>query len=87
MNNKKAEVINGKLLAGVVMSVKTPKTVIVAIESFHRHPLYKKAVRRTNRMAVHNESTELNVGDFVQIRETKPISRTKHFIVVGKITK
>jgi small subunit ribosomal protein S17 len=82
MNNEK---IKGKIFTGEVVSAKTPKTVIVAIISMHRHPLYKKAVRKTRRFAVHNESLTLAVGDTVRIQETKPISKTKHFIVLEKV--
>ena len=69
----------------MVVSSKTPKTVIVAVQSSYRHPLYKKAVRRTRRFAAHNESFELVMGDKVKMRETKPVSRTKHFIVFEKV--
>lgn len=82
MNNEK---IKGKIFTGVVVSAKTPKTVIVAIVSMHRHPLYKKAVRKTRRFAAHNESLALAIGDNVRIQETKPISKTKHFIVLEKV--
>ena len=71
-------------ILGKVVSVKTAKTVIVAVVHQHRHPLYKKAVNRTRRFAVHNESLELKEGDKVHIVQTKPISRTKHFMVVAK---
>ena len=81
MNNK------GKILTGTVVSVHTPQTVIVTIASTHRHPLYKKAVRRTRRLPVHNASLTLIEGDMVRIQETKPISRTKHFTVLEKVTK
>ena len=81
MNNK------GKILTGTVVSAKTPQTVIITVASTHRHPLYKKAIRRTRRMAVHNTSLTLVVGDMVRVAETKPISRTKHFIVLEKVTK
>ena len=70
---------------GKVVSVSSAKTVIVEVTHQYRHPLYKKAVNRMKRFAVHNESTPLVVGDNVQIAESKPISRTKHFIVVSKL--
>jgi small subunit ribosomal protein S17 len=75
----------GKVFIGEVVSAHTPKTVIVAVSSTYRHPLYKKAVRRTKRFSVHNESLELAVGDMVRIQEVKPISRMKHSIVLEKI--
>lgn len=72
-------------MTGVVLSAKTPKTVIVAVESSHRHPLYKKAVRKTKHFAVHNETLTLSVGDKVSIGETRPITKTKHFKVLEKL--
>lgn len=76
----------GKIFEGVVVSSKTPQTVIVAVQTSFRHPLYKKAVRRTKRFAAHNKEFALAAGDKVKMREIKPISRTKHFIVFEKIT-
>lgn len=76
----------GKIMEGKVVAMPTLKTVIVAVTRVRRHPLYKKAVRRRKRFAVHNDSMTLAVGDLVRVRETKPISRTKHFIVFEKIT-
>jgi small subunit ribosomal protein S17 len=75
----------GKIFTGEVVSNRTPKTVIVAVTSMHRHPIYKKAVRRTRRFPVHNESVQCAIGDTVRIQETKPISKTKHFIVLEKV--
>lgn len=72
-------------LTGIVVSAPLPKTVIVAVVHQFRHPLYKKAVNRTTRFAVHNENTVLAVGDTVHIVESKPISRRKHFIVISKV--
>lgn len=69
---------------GKVTSIGMQKTVTVVVEHSHRHPLYKKAVKRHRKFAVHNEIAGIGVGDTVQIRETKPISRRKHFIVVAK---
>ncbi len=72
-------------MRGQVVSAKTAKTVVVAVQSQSRHPLYKKLVRRTRRFAAHNESMVLEIGDTVVIAETKPISRTKHFYVKEKV--
>ncbi len=73
-----------RTLIGTVVSV-VPKTVIVAVVHEFRHPLYEKAVKRTKKFAVHNENTEPVVGDKVEIVETRPISRRKHFMVKGKL--
>ncbi len=69
---------------GKVTSTAGKKTVTVVVEHLFRHPLYKKAVKRHRKFAVHNEIAGIAVGDKVQIRETKPMSRRKHFIVVAK---
>jgi len=77
--------IHGKIFTGKVVSAKTAKTIIVAVSSTYTHPLYKKAIRTTRRFSVHNESLAVAVGDTVRIQETKPISKTKHFIVIEKM--
>jgi len=73
------------LYEGTVVSLSSAKTVIVAVVHQFRHPLYKKAVNRTQKFAVHNENTLLAVGDKVKIAETRPMSRTKHYKVVSKM--
>lgn len=78
--------MNGKIIEAKVVALPTSKTAIVTVVTSRRHPIYKKAVRRTKRFAAHNESMELTVGDTVKMRETKPISRTKHFLIFEKIT-
>lgn len=72
-------------MIGEVVSTKGAMTVIVHVERIKRHRLYKKAIRKTKRFAAHNESLVLNVGDRVEITDTKPISKTKHFRVVKKL--
>ena len=69
---------------GTVTSIGMQKTVTVSVVHLFRHPLYKKAVRRHRKFAVHNEISGIAAGDKVSIRETKPISRRKHFILVEK---
>ena len=71
---------------GTVVSTKMNKTVIVRVEHSTRHPLYKKAIRRTKHYAVHNQSLPLAIGDIVRIVQSKPISRTKHYRVLEKVT-
>ncbi len=70
--------------AGIVTSIGMQKTITVEVEHIFRHPLYKKAVKRHRKFAVHNEIPGIAVGDTVFVRETKPVSRRKHFIVVSK---
>ncbi|KKW11211.1 MAG: 30S ribosomal protein S17 [Candidatus Gottesmanbacteria bacterium GW2011_GWB1_49_7] len=70
------------VLEGKVVSLSGTKTVIVSVVHNFRHPLYKKAVKRMKRFAVHNEGKELAVGDVVKIVETRPISKNKHYKIV-----
>lgn len=66
---------------GRVVSEKMDKTVIVAVEYTREHRLYKKAMKRTSKFAAHDERNECHVGDMVRIEETRPLSKTKHWIV------
>ena len=70
--------------AGIVTSVGMQKTITVEVVHLFRHPLYKKAVKRHRKFAVHNEIEDIAVGDNVQIKETKPISKRVHFTVISK---
>lgn len=77
--------LKGRQIVGKVVSLGTPKTVVVAVDHFVKHPLYIKATRRTHRFAAHNESFELTLGDQVRIVESAPISKTKRFTVIAKL--
>ena len=74
-----------RLLRGEVVSDKTDKTVTVKVERRFTHPLFKKTVRRTKNYHAHDTENRFKVGDFVSIEETRPISKTKSWIVVGEI--
>lgn len=76
----------GREFTGEVVSLKMAKTVVVEVMHIYRHPLYKKATRKTKRFLVHNSDLSLSLGDRVIIRETKPVSKRKHFIVVEKLS-
>ena len=76
-----------KLFTGIVMSTKMRKTVTVMVTRKFRHPLYKKVISRQKKYKAHNENLDLKVGDLVSIKETRPISKDKHFIVVDKVKK
>lgn len=58
------------------------KTVVVAVDRFVRHPLYKKIVRRTSKFMAHDEKNQCRVGDRVRIVETRPLSRHKRWRVI-----
>ena len=74
-----------KILSGKIISTKMQKTVVVSVERKFRHPRYKKVIIKHKKYKVHNEIADLKVGDKVNIEETRPISKDKHFIVINKI--
>ena len=74
-----------KILTGKVVSIKMIKTVVVMVERKFRHPVYHKVIVRHKKYKAHNEKLDLKLGDIVQIEETRPISKDKHFIVVEKL--
>lgn len=76
-----------KDLIGKVVSIKMAKTVVVEVERLRLHPLYKKYIRRTKRIKAQNEDSTIKEGDIVKIVPTKPISKEKHFKVIGKLLK
>lgn len=83
------EIVRGyrKTRTGVVVSDKMDKTVVVAIKTKVRHPLYGKMVNRTRKFKVHDENNECGIGDFVKIMETRPISKDKRWRLVEIIEK
>ena len=70
-----------QMKVGRVVSDKMDKTVIVAVEYTRAHRLYKKPMKRTSKFAAHDERNECHVGDVVRIEETRPLSKTKRWIV------
>ena len=72
---------------GRVVSNQMDKTVVVAVETTKRHPLYKKAIRRMVRYKAHDEENKCGLGDLVRIEETRPLSRLKRWRVAEIITK
>ena len=79
--------IKRKTKIGRVVSDKMEKTVVVAVDSRKRHPLYKKTFKRTTKYKVHDEKGVCQAGDVVKIIETRPLSREKRWRVAEVITK
>ncbi|MCR8613249.1 MAG: 30S ribosomal protein S17 [Mycoplasma sp.] len=75
-----------KTLTGVVVSTKNEKTIVVSVETYKVHPLYKKRFKSTKKYQAHDEKNEAGLGDVVLLAETKPYSKTKKFRLV-KISK
>jgi len=71
-----------KVRTGVVVSDKMDKTVLVRIDRQMRHALYGKTVRRSSKLAAHDETNDAHVGDTVRVAETRPLSKTKRWRVV-----
>jgi small subunit ribosomal protein S17 len=75
-------VTNGRVLRGKVVASKMTDTITVAVERYVKHPKYKKFMRRTKKYLVHDKGNTANVGDVVDIKETRPISKRKSFELV-----
>jgi small subunit ribosomal protein S17 len=71
-----------RVLLGVVVSDKMEKTVVVEVERRIQHPIYKKFIRRSKRYHAHDESNAIKVGQTVRIMESRPLSKTKRWVVL-----
>ena len=76
-----------KVRVGEVISDKMDKTVIVAVESRIRHPLYGRIIRRTKKFKAHDETNMAGTGDTVEIMESRPMSREKRWRVSRVVEK
>lgn len=79
---EKAWHLKRKELVGVVVSNKMDKTVVVKVDRKEAHPLYKKHIIKSKKYHAHDPNNECSVGDVVVIRETRPLSKTKRWVVV-----
>lgn len=75
---------NGRVLRGKVVSSKMTDTITVAVERYVKHPKYKKFLRRTKKYLVHDKGNTAQVGQQVDIKEVRPISKRKSFELVTK---
>ncbi|MCR1898659.1 30S ribosomal protein S17 [Irregularibacter muris] len=78
---------NRKTRIGRVVSDKMDKTIVVAVETFVRHPLYGKSVKRSTRFKAHDENNQCQIGDRVRIMETRPLSKDKRWRLADVIEK
>ncbi|NUZ06386.1 30S ribosomal protein S17 [Piscinibacter koreensis] len=78
---------NTRTLIGKVVSDKRAKTVTVLIERRTKHELYGKIVAKTSKYHAHDESGQYKEGDLVEIAETRPISKTKAWVVTRLVQK
>ena len=76
-----------KTLRGVVVSDKMDKTITVLVSTYVTDPLYKKRVRYSKKYKAHDENEIAEMGDTVEIMETRPYASTKHFRLVKIVKK
>jgi small subunit ribosomal protein S17 len=72
-----------RVLTGVIVSDKANKTVIVRVERRVMHPVYKKFIMRSKKYAAHDETNAFKTGDLVRIEESRPLSKTKRWVVMA----
>lgn len=75
-----------KFFTGTVVSDKMEKTIVVSVDTFGVHKLYKKRVKKSTKFHVHDENNTAKVGDVVRFMETRPLSKTKHYILVEVVS-
>lgn len=76
-----------KTRVGKVVSNKMDKTIVVAIETSVKHPLYGKIVKRTYKLKAHDEENQCQIGDKVKVMETRPLSKEKRWRLVEIVEK
>jgi len=79
-NSRKVEI-------GKVVSDKMDKTIVVAVETYKKHPLYHKRVKYTKKYKAHDELNAAKIGDLVKIMETRPLSKEKRWRLVEIVEK
>ncbi|MBL1434212.1 30S ribosomal protein S17 [Candidatus Wolfebacteria bacterium] len=82
--NNTEEKKGGKVLKGMVVKSAMKDTITVAVTRLVMHSKYKKFQKRTKKFLVHNPGNTVEVGDMVSIKETRPISKNKHFTLLEK---
>ena len=76
-----------RTLTGTVVSDKMDKTVTVLVERKVKHPIYGKIIRRSKKFHAHDENNEFKAGDTVVISESRPLSKTKSWVVTALVGK
>ena len=78
---------NTRMLVGKVVSDKRAKTITVLVERRTKHELYGKIVAKSSKYHAHDENGEYKMGDVVEIAESRPISKTKSWVVTRLVQK
>ena len=80
MNNEKKA--TSRLISGTVISDKMNKTIVVQVMRLVKHELYGKYLRKYSKMYVHDEENQCRTGDVVKIKESRPLSKLKRWVLV-----
>jgi small subunit ribosomal protein S17 len=72
---------SARIVTGVVVSDRMNKTITVMVERKVQHPVYGKIIRRSSKLHAHDESNECRIGDAVTLRECRPLSKTKSWML------
>jgi len=86
-NKQVSNATGGRVLVGDVVSDKMQKTVVVKVARTLKHPLYDKVVRKYKKYSVHDEQSTAKIGDTVEIKECRPMSKNKHMTLVRVLSK
>jgi small subunit ribosomal protein S17 len=78
--------LNGRTMVGKVVSDKMDKTIVVMVERTVKHPKYGKILKRRTKMHAHDENQVCIIGNTVKIRESRPLSKTKSWVLVEVIS-
>ena len=82
MKKENEQINKGKILTGTVVSNKMKDTIVVLVERYEKHPKYEKYIKHRKKFKAHDAGNTRSIGDKVDIMETKPISKDKHFVVI-----
>ncbi len=85
--NRDQKTTGGRVLVGEVVSDKMKKTVVVKVSRTLRHPFWGKVIRLNKKYKVHDENNTAKVGDMVEIKECRPMSREKRMTLVKVLPK
>jgi len=75
-----------KIFQGTVVSDKMDKTIVVSVDTFGVHNIYKKRVKKSTKFHVHDENNQAHVGDVVRFMETRPLSKTVKYVLVEVVS-
>lgn len=74
-----------KTKIGVILNTKSQETAAVLVEGFKKHPIYKKKYKVSKKFLAHNPKNKYIKDQIVKIQEVKPISKRKHFLIIGEV--